>query len=159
MPLKVLNILYNCHDNCLHLICVWEYMNYTFYPNCIIMIIMKYKYGAIYLGRPENREGGGLEIPDKPGQGEGGWFAKNRTSGKSKSPKNKYRNYSIMSNFTTVFTCISRPFSQISRCLEILRDFSEIISDNISENISERSPGISDSFPGIWRFVETVEIL
>jgi hypothetical protein len=96
-----------------------------------------------------------LEIPDKPGQGEGGgWFAKNRTSGKSKSPKNKYRNYSIMSNFTSaVFTCISRPFSQISRCLEILRDFSEIIS----ENISERSPGISDSFPGIWRFVETVE--
>ena len=159
MPLKVLNILYNCHDNCLHLICVWEYMNYTFYPNCIIMIIMKYKYGAIYLGRPENREGGGLEIPDKPGQGEGGGLPKTGRPEKSKSPKNKYRNYSIMSNFTTVFTCISRPFSQISRCLEILRDFSEIISDNISENISERSPGISDSFPGIWRFVETVEIL
>ena len=44
MPLKVLNIFYNCHDNCLHLICVWEYMNYTFYPNCSIM---KYKGGII----------------------------------------------------------------------------------------------------------------
>ena len=48
--------------------------------------------GAVYLGHPENREGGGLEISDKPGQGEGGGLSK------TGRPKNKYRNYSIMSN-------------------------------------------------------------
>ena len=46
-----------------------------------------------------------MEISDKPGQGEGGGLSKTGRPEKSKSPKNKYRNYSIMSNFTTVFTC------------------------------------------------------
>ena len=43
------------------------------------------------------------------------------------------------------------------QCPEIPRDFSEIISENIFETISEKSSGISKQFPGIWRFVETVE--
>ena len=57
------------------------------------MIIMKYKYGAIYLGRPENREGGGLEIPDKPGQGEGGGLPK---TGRPENPKVRKTNTEII---------------------------------------------------------------
>ena len=36
--------------------------------------------GAVYKGRPANGEGGGFEISDIPGRGEGGWFVKVRTS-------------------------------------------------------------------------------
>ena len=93
MLLKVLNILYNCHDNCLHLICVWEYMNYTFYPNCIIMIIMKYKYGAIYLGRPENREGGWFGNFGQTRTGGGGGLSK---TGRPENPKVRKTNTEII---------------------------------------------------------------
>ena len=67
-------------------ICIAEYIIFEGNQNTI-----HFALGAIYLGRPENWEGGG-------------WFVKNRTSGKIQSPKNKDRNYSIMSNFTTVCT-------------------------------------------------------
>ena len=37
--------------------------------------------GAVYKGRPANGEGGGgFEISDIYGRGEGGWFVKVRTS-------------------------------------------------------------------------------
>ena len=45
------------------------------------MVILFY-LGAVYKGRPANGEGGGggFEISDIPGRGEGGWFVKVRTS-------------------------------------------------------------------------------
>ena len=36
--------------------------------------------GTVYKGRPANGEGGGFEISDIPGRGEGGWFVKIRTT-------------------------------------------------------------------------------
>ena len=42
--------------------------------------IFKSQQGAVYKGRPANGEGGGFEISDIPGRGEGGWFVKVRTS-------------------------------------------------------------------------------
>ena len=36
--------------------------------------------GAVYKGRPASGEGGGFEISDIPGRGEGWWFVKVRTS-------------------------------------------------------------------------------
>ena len=41
-----------------------------------------------------------------PDRERGGGLSKTGRPEKSKSPKNKDRNYSIMSNFTTVFTCV-----------------------------------------------------
>ena len=60
--------------------------------------------GAVYLGRPENREGVVWKFRTNPDRGRGSGLSKTGRPEKSKSPKNKYRNYSIMSNFTTVFT-------------------------------------------------------
>ena len=57
--------------------------------------IICYTLGAVYKGRPANGEGGGFEISDIPGRGEGGWFVKVRTSEKIEIPKFKIktRNY------------------------------------------------------------------
>ena len=42
--------------------------------------VLSQELGAVYKGRPANGEGGGFEISDIPGRGEGGWFVKVRTS-------------------------------------------------------------------------------
>ena len=46
-----------------------------------LICVQFYSFGAVYKGRPANWEGGGFEISDIPGRGEGGgWFVKVRTS-------------------------------------------------------------------------------
>ena len=125
MLLKVLNILYNCHDNCLHLICVWEYMNYTFYPNCIIMIIMKYKYGAIYLGRPENREGVVWKFRTNPDRGRGVVCQKPDVRKIQKSEKQ------IQKLFDNVqlYHCIHMYFSTVFTNLQMSGDSQRLLGD------------------------------